>query len=1113
MSTIPRLHVALLGGFSLTVNEQPLTTINQPQQQSLLAYLMLQTRTPQLRRQIAFLFWPDSNEARAYANLRRALHKLRHDCPVVNHFLVSTATTLAWQRTAEFAVDVATYEALLQQAATTPERAHRWRLLRQAAAIYRGELLPSCYDEWLLAERERLHQQQLQLLHQLTDALTAEGDFAAAIHYATELRSSDPLREQSYRLLMTLHEQWGDRAAALHIYHECEAMLARELGVEPGPELQTIYRRLLDRRTPAHRVEALPTLSHTPSSPTLVGRAGELQQLLAAWQRASAGQPHLILIQGEAGIGKTHLAEALLTWASQRNQLTVQTRAYAAEGQLSYSPVVEWLNATPYADLARVLADVWLVECSRLLPELLSARPDLVAPPPLTDSAQRRLLFEALARAVLIPGQPLLVLFDDLQWADQETVEWLHFLLRFDSTAPLLLVGTVRMSEVPAAHPLTDLQQELHRTGRIQEIALAPLSAEASAELAQQTAGTQLQAEILTNLQRYAEGVPLFLVEAVRAEIDKTETERWRWSTKRPIAASDIAAPDIAALDITAPNPLPLPPKVYAVIHSRLNQLSPGARQVANMAAVIGRAFSLELLGLATQSDEPDLIQRLDELWQRRIVREQGTNYDLGHDRIRDVTYAELSPIQRKVLHRRVAEALLQRHDANLDAVSAQLAYHYEAAGLVEQAVSCYLQAGTMAQQIYANHRAHALASRGLALAEQLPASAARDRQELDLRLVSISAVRVLQGWASTELYELINQTVELSNRVTDPTIHFRLKKGLFGYHVVRGDLNQAAGLAEELLHLAKREQVPLFLVVGYNNLGGVALHRGRFQTAKEQFSQSLAYYAPGQHKEHVAFDGSDYGILSSVWLAQGLWCLGYPEQALDQCQSGVDLANGYGHPASQVMALAYQCLLYQLCQEPDAVQRCADRCLSLAKQHTIGYYQEWAAIFYTWSLAHLDPTAEKIAALRAALDDFRATGGGLRWSHYLALLAGLYGRAGEIERGLDTISHAFTAVARTGEEWWNAELYRLRGELLSRQSADSDQIVAVYQQAIDLARAQGALSLELRATTSLARLWQTQGETAQAHTLLASVYAQFTEGFETPDLLAAQTLLADLTT
>ncbi len=283
----------------------------------------------------------------------------------------------------------------------------------------------------------------------------------------------------------------------------------------------------------------------------------------AAWHKARLGEAHLLLIQGEAGIGKTHLAEALLTWARQHDQLTVYTRAYAAEGQLTYSPVIDWLRSPPYATLYSSLEDVWLAECARLLPEILVERPELPLPAPLGDSWQRQRLFEALIRAALTPRQPLLVLLDDLQWADKETLEWLHFLLRFAPSAPLLLVGTVRMSEVLADHPLITLQQQLHREGRIQEISLAPLTTAASDELAQQTAGSQLPAKTLAELRRYAEGVPLFLVETVRAEIGKDAADRWGWSTNTLLPVS---------------NTLPLPPKVYAVIQARLNQLSPGAR-------------------------------------------------------------------------------------------------------------------------------------------------------------------------------------------------------------------------------------------------------------------------------------------------------------------------------------------------------------------------------------------------------------------------------------------------------------------------------------------------------------------------------------------------------
>ncbi|MCB0106118.1 MAG: DUF2791 family P-loop domain-containing protein, partial [Caldilineaceae bacterium] len=503
MSKLPQLSVSLFGGFRLLVDEQPHTAISQPQQQSLLAYLMLHTRTPQLRRQVAFCFWPDLNEVRAHANLRRALHKLRSDCPAVDHFLVSTATTLSWRRPATFTLDVLVYEMLIAQAEQETDRAHAIALFRQAAAAYQDDLLPGCYEEWLLTERVRLKQLQLHLLHHLTVLLAEAGDDAVAIHYAGELCRCDPLREQSYRLLMSCHAACGDRAAALRAYHDCVAVLDSELGVEPEPETQAIYQRLLNHGTIA-AVAAPLTARSVALDHILVGRTAEWQQLLASWQQAGAGASRLVLIQGDAGIGKTHLAEALLTWARQRGQLTVHTRAYAAEGQLSYSPVVEWLRSPPYANLATELADVWLTECSRLLPELLTTRPQLAASPPLNDSGQRRRLFEALARAALLPRQPLLVLIDDLQWADQETVEWLHFLLRFDPTAPRLVVGTVRQSEISANHPLANLQQELHRVGWIQEIILTPLTPEASAELAQKTAGSALSKATLANLHHYA---------------------------------------------------------------------------------------------------------------------------------------------------------------------------------------------------------------------------------------------------------------------------------------------------------------------------------------------------------------------------------------------------------------------------------------------------------------------------------------------------------------------------------------------------------------------------------------------------------------------------------
>ena len=1101
ISKLPQLKACLLGGFSLFVDGRPQENVNQPQQQSLLAYLMLQTQTPQLRKHIAFLFWPDSSEKRAYANLRGALHKLRNDCPAVDLYLTSTNTTLGWQRPPTFSLDVLEFERLVAQSRETADRS----VLMQAEACYRGELLPGCFDEWLLPERERLNQRYAGLLYRLVDALAAEGEYETAVHYATRLRNADPFSERTYQLLMATYEALGDRAAALRVYHDCAAMLERELGVEPGAETHTVYSRILNRS--ASTPPGPPPTSSRLTTYKLVGRQEAWYTLQTAWQTAGSGHPTMVLISGEAGIGKTRLAEELLSWAEQQGCLTVHTRAYAAEGQLTYAPVIAWLRSPPYRQALLGLEEVWLSECARLLPELLTARPDLSPPLPLSESWQRQRLFEALARAVLAPSEPLLVLVDDMQWADKETLEWLHFLLRLEPSAPLLVLGTARLSEVDPHHPLTALLEQLHRNDHIQHIPLSPLSAAASDELAQhitQHIAGGVSVETLAELRRYAEGVPLFLVEALRAELDKDESERWRWSS------SPLSSP------ASSPSPPPLPPKVQAVIQARLNRLSPGARGLANLAAVLGRSFSLELLALASRSDEDSLVQDLDELWQRRIVRQQGSDYDLSHDRIRDVAYAELSPVQRQRLHRHAAEALARHHETTLDTVQPQLAHHYEEAGLFAQAVESYLQAGRAAQRVFANARASELLNRGVALLEHLPATLERDQQTLALYVALSASLQVTKGWTSLEMYEATHKAWQLSNTLNDSSQGFRQAKVLFNHHVVVGNLDQGGHVARHLLDVAEREGSGTFFVTAHTDQAFVHMCRGNLELAGGHVEQSFAHYNPRQHRTHP-FPGNGDDVFPFTTKAHTLWLLGFPDGALNMAHEGVGLMQRLERPFSQAVGLAYLTMLYGFRRETVKVAEYAETCLAMTTRYDIGYYHHWAEIFWAWTraLAQSAGSDENLyeAALLEALAEFEATGARLRLPFYLSLLAVFYEQAGEVEQGLESIDKAFSAAARHNENWWNAELYRLRGNLLLlRGSADGNGLAAeAYRQAIELAREQKARSLELRAMTSLARLWRTQGRAAGAYSGLAAVYQAFTEGFGTPDLKEAKALLVVL--
>jgi DNA-binding SARP family transcriptional activator len=675
------LHIGLLGDFRLACGESPVTSVNTPRLQALLAYLILHRHAPQARRHLAFLFWPDSTEAQARTNLRHLLHELQHALPDGEHHLLAGTQTVQWLPHGPCALDVAGFE----EAIAAGDR----ESLQRAVDLYRGDLLPSCYDDWILPERERLSQAHAAALERLIGLAEDQRDYRAAVAYAGRLLQHVPGHEAAYRSLMRLHALNGDRAAALHVYHTCVTVLQRELGVAPDASTCALHEQLLNAETSAAGPAAgAPAALAAATSFPLVGRGHEWVQLQAVWRDASAGRPQLALIAGEAGIGKTRLAEELEAWAGHQGILTASARCYAAEGALPYAPVAAWLRARPLPPLE----PVWRTELARLLPELMAARPTLTPPEPLREAWQRNRLFEALARGVLCCRRPRLLVLDDLQWCDPDTLAWLHYLLRFDPCRGLLVVGTLRTGEIRAPE-LDALLAALRRDGLVTEVELGPLDARETATLAGLVAGRPLDPGMAEPLFRGSEGNPLFVVEMMQAGMAMAHIEE----------SDRVARPADHPHALTAA-PQPLPRKVQQVLERRLAQLSPAARELAELAATIGRQVNFDVLRAAADLTDDALVHGLDELWQRRILREQGNDaYDFSHDKIREAAYAGLSIARRRLLHRRVAQALALLHTADLDAVSGQIGRHYELAGLTEPAVTHYRRAAEAAQQVYAN--------------------------------------------------------------------------------------------------------------------------------------------------------------------------------------------------------------------------------------------------------------------------------------------------------------------------------------------------------------------------------------------------------------------------
>lgn len=670
---MPVLQIQLLGDFRLTYNNTAsLTSKIHARQQALLAYLMLHRDAPQSRHHLAFLFWPDTGEAQALTNLRNLLHKVREALPDSAHYLYIDSQTVQWIPDSPYFLDVAEFVTLAQSNVPTD--------LEKAVNLYHGDLLTSCYDEWILAEREHLYQLLFTVLERLVSHLEIVRNYSAAIGYAQQLVRYDPLREESYRQLMRLHALNEDRAAIMHVYHTCATNLQRELGVEPSTSTTKFYQQLLNVRPQPASVQIF------PASVPFVGRKAEWALLQNLWADTAIKPPHLVLIKGEAGIGKTRLAEELAEWVRRQGQSVLIAHCYSTQGQLAYAPLVECLQ--PW--LPQNLEDIWLTELSRLIPEILIKHPQVPEPATITQDWQRLRLFKALSHALPKDRSSLLIHLEDIQWCDRDTLDWLHYLLQTDVETSweirLLVVATLRMEETLPDHPLLAILADLRRSDQLTEIELGPLDEADTFLLASHVAGRPLDPNLKPLLFQGSEGQPLFVVEMIRSGLSQLESHNQDYAN--------------AMLEIVRI----LPHKVRQVIQERLNQLSPSAQELICLAAAIGRSFKFNVLMQAMQADEETLVHALDELWRRRIIREQGTDtYDFTHDKIREVVYTAMSLARRRLSHQRIAQAFENIYSSEIGHASGQIATHFELAGQLEQAIPYYEHAAAEAQRIYAN--------------------------------------------------------------------------------------------------------------------------------------------------------------------------------------------------------------------------------------------------------------------------------------------------------------------------------------------------------------------------------------------------------------------------
>jgi DNA-binding SARP family transcriptional activator len=1010
------LRIELLGGFRLVDEGRPVARPPGARQQQLITFLILHARNAAvLRQRVAGSLWPESTDVQALTNLRRELHHLREAWPRLDALVDAAPRTLGWRDDPGTLVDVAAFDAAADHGLAGSRDA-----LRDAAALYQGDVLPDYAGEWIEADRERLRQRAKQVLTRLVDLLEQDRAFADAIEYAQQLLRLDSLDEQAWCALMRCHSRRGERATALHLYQQCAATLKKELGIQPSAATRITYREILDIDAAAPAVVPPPRTAVYP----LVGRQSEWRALLAAWKVASAGTTLLCVISGEAGIGKTRLAEELVDWCRVNGITALTARCYAGEGRLAYAPIAAWLKHEECRPALMQLDASWMTDVTRLRPELLAVRPDVPAPDRQIESWQRLRFFEALTEAFRVAA-PLVLIIDDLQWADGDTIEWLQYFLRSTSGTPCLVVGTVRAEEKQDNPPLERLLAHLERDDLISTIALGPLDRTATAQLAGEVAEHPLDESALARAFHETEGHPLFIVERGRMEL-----------AREPGHAAERTLP-----------------QVQSVVAARLALLSADARAVAEVAAAVGRDFRFDILAQASDLEEDALVRGLDELWRRHIVRVQtDARWDFSHDRIREVAYAGIGPARRRLIHRRIAQGMELLFADRLDEVSALIAEHLDGGGQPARAVPFLERAAAVATRLSAMEEAIRCLTQGLSMIEKLPPGQDRDRQELTLRSSLSVALNSSRGYAAIDVEQNLDRVFALSIANGRGQVPVRWLWVAFTLRFMLGDLKASRALAEQALERSAAD--PSCRCEAHHAMGGMLSCAGELDASHDHFEAALAAYDEA-HPQRSAL-GSDLGVFTHAWSSHTWWLLGDEESAVAHAEEAIALARRLDHKYSQAIALAYAALLHQMRLDSTRVLACAELAVQLCEQYEFGYYGDWAKVLTGWARGQERP-AEGIAMIESALEHLDQNRAQARRPYYLSLLAETYGRLGARDRAASILDAAIALAVERGDAWWLPALYLQRSELAGPDRE------GMLQRALALARAQHSRGLERR--------------------------------------------------
>jgi class 3 adenylate cyclase/predicted ATPase len=839
----------------------------------------------------------------------------------------------------------------------------------------------------------------------------------------------------------------------------------------------------------------------------LVNREEEIELLLRRWHQAKAGDGSVVLMSGEAGIGKSRIVQTVLERLSGEPHTRLR---YFCSPQHQDSPLYPTITQLQRAAgfrredtaeqrldklevvLAQAASDIG--EVAALFAELLSI-PVGDRYPALELSPQKRKQRTLQVKVAQVEGlaarQPLLMVSEDVHWSDPTSLELLDMIVERVPSLPVLLIVTFRPEFSP------------RWVGRAQVtlLSLNRLAPRLRAQMVTRVSGgKELPKEIVDQIIDRTDGVPLFIEELTKTVIESGVVAE---TNSRYTMAGLLA-------------PLAIPTTLQASLLSRLDRLAP-VREVAQIAAAIGRQFSHDLISAAARMPQQLLDGALAQLVDAELIFRRGTppaaEYTFKHALVQDTAYQSLLRGKRQQYHLQIAEALTEQFPEIVETQPELLAHHYSEADLRDKAIPFWQAAGQKAAQRSANVEAVHHLTRGLELLRAMPASPERTQQELALLVALGTPLTVTKGFASPEVGRVYARARELCQHVGGRHL-FPVLWGLWVFYTARAEHKIARELGEQCHRLAEDASDPELLIAAHHAQGVTLTSLGELCSGLEHLEQAISIFDPTRHRPRALISG----VACRSQAALALWFRGQPDQALKKNEEALILAQGLSRPYSLAQASAFAAVLYQLLRDRKMARARAETAIELSTEHEFPFWRAMGMIVRGWTLTDATEAMTGVAEVRQGLAAFHDAGGEIMRPYFLAVLAELYGKAGESEAGLSALSEAQAAIENSGERCWEPELYRLKAGLMlqrsDRQKAESENqkdAETCLRQALDIARRQRTKSWELRAALDLSRLLQRQGKAADAKRVLTEVHGWFNEGFWTADLEEAKTVLAEL--